>query len=40
VTVFEFDLKSGRDSFLATTSLFATAVLLTRAYDKAFGRRS
>lgn len=40
VTFVEFDLVSGRDGFLATNSLLATAVLLTRAYEKGFGRSS
>jgi fructoselysine-6-P-deglycase FrlB-like protein len=33
---FEFDPPAGRDGFLATNSLLATAVLATRAYARAF----
>lgn len=33
----EFQLPSGKDGFLATNSLLASAVLLTRAYHEAFG---
>ncbi len=32
----EFDLPSGKDGFLATNSLFASAVLLLRAYASAY----
>jgi hypothetical protein len=40
VTFVEFNLESGRDGFLATNSLLATAVMLTRAYEQGFGRSS
>lgn len=35
-SAFEFESPAGRDGFLATNSLLATAVLLTRAYARAF----
>ena len=35
--VFDFDLPSGRDGFLATNSLLAFAVLIFRAYQSVFG---
>jgi hydroxymethylpyrimidine pyrophosphatase-like HAD family hydrolase/fructoselysine-6-P-deglycase FrlB-like protein len=34
---FDFDLPSGKDGFLATNSLLATVVLLTRLYSEALG---
>ena len=36
VDIFDFDLPSGRDGFLATNSLLAFSILLTRAYEEAF----
>ena len=33
--VFEFDIPTGKDGYLATNSLLATLVLITRAYDAA-----
>ena len=33
--VFEFDIPTGKDGYLATNSLLATLVLITRAYDDA-----
>jgi fructoselysine-6-P-deglycase FrlB-like protein len=35
-STFDFDSPAGRDGFLATNSLLATAVLVTRAYAEAF----
>jgi fructoselysine-6-P-deglycase FrlB-like protein len=37
VEFLEVDLPSGKDGFLATNSLLASVVLLTRAYAEAFG---
>jgi fructoselysine-6-P-deglycase FrlB-like protein len=37
VELLEIDLPSGKDGFLATNSLLASVVLLTRAYAEAFG---
>ena len=37
--LFDFDLPSGKDGFLATNSLLAFCVLLIRAYGSAFGKK-
>lgn len=39
INVMEFDLPAGKDGFLATNSLLATCVLLTRAYSAATNGR-
>ena len=37
LSLHEYELPTGKDGFLATNSLLATAVLLTRAYAEAWG---